>query len=290
METSLTSSGALSREIAMGSGGGDTLLVAADPIRAASGQVTGVLVALDDMTRLRRLEQLRTDFAANVSHELRTPITNIKGYLDTLLEVGYDDPAQVSNFLEIAQRNANRLCTLVEDILLLAFLERPGAERQVSLRELPVADVVNDAVEQLASAAAAKSMPIKVQVDAELRFGVDAALATQAILNLISNAIKYAPASTPITIDAALADGIVRIRVGDEGPGIDPIHIPRLFERFYRVESARSRELGGTGLGLSIVKHIAILHGGGVEVSCPEGGGTLFTVCFPRGSRVANHS
>lgn len=290
LETALGSSGPVSKEITISGGTADSVFAAAEPIRGSHGQLTGILVAIDDMTRLRRLEQLRTDFAANVSHELRTPITNIKGYLDTLVDIGYDDPKQVERFLGIVQRNANRLCTLVEDILLLAFLERPGVERQVSFAQTKVLDIVRDAVEQLEAAAAAKSMPIVVDVSPDLSCAMDSTLATQAILNLVSNAIKYAPADTTISISAELDDRRVRVRVADQGPGIDPIHLPRLFERFYRVESARSRELGGTGLGLAIVKHIAMVHGGKVAVDCPPSGGTLFSIWFSGGSLLPNHS
>lgn len=288
VERAASGDGATTTEIAITGGSVDSLLVAAEPLRGPGGQLSGVFVAFDDMTRVRRLEQLRTDFAANVSHELRTPITNIKGYLETLFEIGYDDPAQVSKFLEIVQRNANRLGALVEDVLLLAFLERPGAERQVSFVRAQVSEVVRDAVSQLEGAAAAKSMALEIEIDPSLTMLVDGALVSQAMLNLISNAIKYAPANTSIRVSAALQDGSISLCVADAGPGIDAMHIPRLFERFYRIESDRSRELGGTGLGLSIVKHIALLHGGRVDVHCPSDGGTVFTLVLPRGSRE-NH-
>ncbi len=285
MERARSARGTMTAEIPLSGGGVERILVAAEPVHAPSGQLTAIFVAFDDMTRVRRLEQLRTDFAANVSHELRTPITNIKGYLETLFQVGFDDPAQSRQFLEIIQRNTNRLCALVEDILLLAFLERPGAERQVAFSRASVRAVVQDALDQLEPAAKAKSMPLQVDVDPSLVVLVDAALVTQAVLNLASNAVKYAPEGTPITVSATLADSTVAITVADKGPGIDPIHVPRLFERFYRIESARSRELGGTGLGLAIVKHIALLHGGAATLECPPGGGARFSLSIPRGSR-----
>lgn len=283
MEKARASTTATTAELPLSGGKTERILVAADPVRTPAGQLVGLFVALDDLTRVRRLEQLRTDFAANVSHELRTPITNIKGYLDALREVGFDDPALATRFIEIIQRNTNRLCALIEDTLLLAFLERPGAERQVAIALVRVEDVVRDALEQASPAAAAKSMRIETSIDTALRVHADQSLLTQALLNLLSNAVKYAPEGTPITVSGNLEGQMLVLTVADRGPGIDAIHIPRLFERFYRVDSARSRDMGGTGLGLSIVKHIARLHGGTASVECPPSGGSRFFLSISSG-------
>lgn len=282
IEGALASGAPVTAEVKVSSGSVESILIAAEPIRSAGGQPDGVLLAIDDLTRIRRLEKLRSDFAANVSHELRTPITNIKGYIETLSEVGFDDPTQARAFLDVIHRNAQRLSTLVEDTLLLAFLEQPASARRIEIVAADLAAVVGDAVEQLEGAARAKSMPIRVAVDAAIRIDCSPTLVSQAVLNLLSNAIKYADQGTPIDITARVSGEALELTVRDRGPGIDPIHLPRLFERFFRIDSARSRDLGGTGLGLAIVKHIMLVHGGGVEAHCPADGGTAFTMRFPR--------
>ncbi|MSR68834.1 MAG: PAS domain-containing protein [Phycisphaerales bacterium] len=276
------------REINLSGTTVELLTAVADPVRRRDGSSDGLLLAFDDISKIRRLENVRIDFAANVSHELRTPITNINGYLETLLEIGTDDPTQVAHFLGVIHRNTNRLSTLVEDILLLAFLDQRRAGSQLEFSQTAVLAVANDAIEQLSGVATAKEMRIDVRIDPALRFCVNASLVSQALLNLVSNALKFAPAKSTVVVTALLAEGQVRLTVADGGPGIDPVHLPRLFERFYRADKARSRELGGTGLGLSIVKHIAMVHGGSVDVECPSQGGTLFTLRIPQGYRMAD--
>ena len=284
-EESLTGSVAATREIKLSGGSVESIFVAADPLKNSSGGNDGLLLALDDVTKIRRLENVRTDFAANVSHELRTPITNIKGYLETLMQVGSEDPVQVAHFLGVMHRNTIRLSTLVEDILLLAFLDQPKAISQLEFVSIDALSVVRDATEQVEIVCAAKQMVIEIKINPDLRFVVNAGMLSQAMLNLVSNALKYSPPKTHVAITGEIDDGHIELRVIDEGPGIDALHLPRLFERFYRVDTARSRELGGTGLGLSIVKHIAMIHGGTVTVNCPNEGGTVFSMRIPQGSQ-----
>ncbi|MSQ90371.1 MAG: hypothetical protein EXS01_03115 [Phycisphaerales bacterium] len=282
-ETSLRAPAPTLREITLSQGAVEALMVAADPLRDGTGTHQGLLLALDDVTKVRRLESIRTDFAANVSHELRTPITNIKGYLETLMEIGSEDPVQTAYFLGVMHRNTARLSTLVEDILLLAFLDQPRAGARLEFAAADLLTVARDAIQQLEGVAKAKEMEVDLRIDGRLKFVGNAGLIAQALVNLISNALKFAPRQSRVVVAALLADGQIEIRVADAGPGIDPIHLPRLFERFYRVDTARSHELGGTGLGLAIVKHIAIIHGGSVAVDCPAEGGTVFTVRLPQG-------
>lgn len=284
-EESLSATTASTREIKLSGGSVESIIVAVDPLKDSSGAPDGVLLALDDVTKIRRLENVRTDFAANVSHELRTPITNIKGYLETLMQVGSEDPVQVAHFLGVMHRNTIRLSTLVEDILLLAFLDQPKAISQLEFVSIDALSVVRDATEQVEIVCAAKQMVLEIKINPNLCFVVNAGLISQALLNLVSNALKYSPPNTRVIISAELDDGHIELRVCDEGPGIEALHLPRLFERFYRVDTARSRELGGTGLGLSIVKHIAMLHGGSVSVNCPKEGGTIFSMRIPQGYR-----
>lgn len=288
VEDALHGENPIVREINLSGAAVELLSAVADPRRNSDGSIDGLLLAFDDITKIRRLENVRVDFAANVSHELRTPITNIKGYLETLIEIGTDDPQQVAHFLAVMQRNTNRLSTLVEDILLLAFLDQPTAGSQLEFAQTDVVAIANDAVEQLAGVATAKEMRIEVRIDRSLRFYVNATLLSQAILNLVSNALKFSPAGSQVSVSGELADGMIHLAVADSGPGIDPVHLARLFERFYRAEKARSRELGGTGLGLSIVKHIAMVHGGSVDVHCPPTGGTVFTLRIPQALRTVD--
>lgn len=290
VESALVSNAPTTAQLTFSGGSVESILVAAETIRGSAGQIDGILLAIDDMTRVRRLENLRTDFAANVSHELRTPITNIKGYVETLLEVGCHDPRQSAAFLSVIHSNAVRLSTLIEDTLALAFLEQPMAGKRFEISRVQVAEVVRDVIDQLKPAAFAKSMDIQVDADESLLVECNSSLAAQALLNLVSNAIRYAPEKTAIQVRAYLSGAALEVSVTDSGPGIDPVHFPRLFERFYRVDAARSRELGGTGLGLAIVKHIMMLHGGSVDVQCPPKCGSVFSLRFPHGSRAARVS
>lgn len=258
---------------------------AASPLRNAEGQPVGLIIVLDDITLLRRLESMRSDFAANVSHELRTPITNIKGYAETLLD-GVDDGDQARGFLKIVAQNANRLGSIVEDMLELTRLERPEFQASLELEPADIRSVFKAVAEQYAFDAGAKTISIRIEVESELRIPMNRPLLEQAIGNLVSNAIKYSPERTTVRLTAAACSMLggkpgLQIDVIDQGPGIDPQGQPRLFERFYRVDKARSRQLGGTGLGLAIVKHIAIVHGGSAQVRSEPGSGSTFSIILP---------
>ncbi|MGP1346792.1 MAG: ATP-binding protein [Phycisphaerales bacterium] len=245
----------------------------------------GTILLLSDITQLRKLESLRSDFAANVSHELRTPITNIKGYVETLLEVGQDNREQTQRFLNVIARNADRLGAIVDDILTLTSLERPDATTTIETTTATVRSIAERVRSNLASDARDKGTSLLVNVDSALKVEANTRLIEQAIGNLVENAIKY---SAPVSVvqiraePATLPSGPgVAIIVEDEGPGIEPEHLPRLFERFYRVDKARSREQGGTGLGLAIAKHIAIVHGGDISAHSEVGVGSEFRLILP---------
>ena len=255
--------------------------VCCEPLHSES-HPSGLVVSLVDVTRMRRLESMRSEFAANVSHELRTPITNIKGYVETLLQVGIDDPERLRKFLEIVHRNTVRLSGIVEDILTLAFLEEPEARH--SLERAPVAaeEVVRQVIEDLESAASAKSIRISTKPAPQLVLLANRSLVEQALANLVSNAIRYGGEGSAVGIELAEEGELIRISVVDTGPGIAAKHLPRIFERFYRVDKARARTQGGTGLGLAIVKHIAVIHGGRVEVTSQLGEGCRFSLLLPR--------
>ncbi len=260
-----------------------TVQVNSETLRDPNGHPKGLLIILNDVTRLRRLEALRSDFAANVSHELRTPITNIKGYVETLLEVGFVDPEQARKFLEIVRKNSNRLASIVEDVLSLTRLEQPQSREQIERVPTRILPVLRAAVGQFEEAAHAKEITVTIESQQELTIAAHPQLLEQAIGNLLSNAINYSPPNTRVQVKARLInDEQVEISVTDQGPGIAREHLPRLFERFYRVDKGRSRELGGTGLGLALVKHIALVHGGSVSVESQLNSGSTFRMTLPR--------
>jgi two-component system phosphate regulon sensor histidine kinase PhoR len=256
----------------------------------AEGRFRGLLLILNDVTQLRRLESLRSDFAANVSHELRTPITNIRGYVETLEEIGFDDKERATRFLSIIRKNSGRLAAIVEDIMALTKLEQRPAGTSLERRVIPLSRVIASAISQFQSAAAAKQIAIAMDIPSEVRAEVHAQLLEQAVANLLANAINYSPSETTVTIGLLKDDSFIRISVRDEGPGIPSEHLPRLFERFYRVDKARSRVLGGTGLGLALTKHIALVHGGRPEVESVVGSGSTFRILLPAGLVASERS
>lgn len=240
----------------------------------------GALAIFHDVTEIERLERVRRDFVANVSHELRTPLTAIRGYAETLLDGAIDDPAHNRNFLEVIRSNAIRLTNIASDLLVLSELEQHRPVQETA-EPVPLQPVIDSAVRTVESAArlrrvALSANPAPFSVLA-LRFRLE-----QALVNLLDNAVKFSPPGSEVRVEsAATAGGMVEIQVIDHGIGIPPEDLPRIFERFYRVDKARSREAGGTGLGLSIVKHIAELFGGAVRVESQPGHGSTFTISFP---------
>ena len=257
------------------------LLVSATGLRDGRGGEVGALLVLQDVTELRRLERVRSDFIANVSHELRTPVTSIKGYAETLLGDARDDPESRERFLEIIARQADRLAALVEDILSLARFERSEAGGGTEIEQVSVAAVLDAALQACVPKARKRRVRVTVACADDLTMDANPALAEQALLNLLDNAVKFSEPGGEVSMEARAAANGISICVADTGPGIAPDHQPRIFERFYRVDRGRSRALGGTGLGLAIVKHIMVLHGGGVELESEPGRGSRFTLWFP---------
>jgi two-component system phosphate regulon sensor histidine kinase PhoR len=246
------------------------------------GSKMGVLVVLHDVTRLRHLEEVRRDFVANVSHELRTPITSIKGFVETLLEGALEDQHNAYRFLQIMSRQVNRLDAIIRDLLVLSRIERGFDEQRIELATESIREVLHAAIEMCEKKASDKGVKIELVCPDDLTGDVNAALLEQAVVNLVDNAIKYSGPDGAIEVSAAAANEEILIRVKDQGCGIEPQHLPRLFERFYRVDRARSREMGGTGLGLAIVRHIALAHRGSVSVESTVGGGSTFELRLPR--------
>lgn len=247
-------------------------------LRDASGQRIGAVIVLHDVTRLRRLERVRQEFVGNVSHEVKTPVAAVKAAVETLLNGDTHDPETTQRFLKMISRQADRLATLVEDLLSLARIEQEAGQIFAELEAGPVRAVLVGALETCQVNADAKQMSLTMRCDPALRARMNAPLLEQAVVNLVDNAVKYSPAGTDVEIVAEAEGDEVVVRVADHGRGIEPEHLPRIFERFYRTDKARSRELGGTGLGLSIVKHVAQAHGGRVSVDSFPGSGSVFRI------------
>lgn len=238
----------------------------------------GVLAVLNDITQTRKLENMRKDFVANVSHELRTPITSIKGFVETLQEGAINDPAKSKEFLAIVARQADRLNAIIEDLLALSKIEQKSEIAAINLESGKICDVLRAAVSNLQTKASEHDVNVEIDCDESIYAQINAPLLEQAVTNLIDNAIKYSHSGSRVKVKSCKDAGEVLISVIDNGVGIESEHIPRLFERFYRVDKARSRKLGGTGLGLAIVKHIVQAHHGSIEVQSLPGEGSTFTI------------
>ena len=237
---------------------------------------------LNDITRLRQLENIRREFVANVSHELKTPITSIKGFVETLLEGGLEDNKNVQKFLEIISKQSELLNAIIDDLLSLSRLEQGAESGEVQLTEENLKHILEAAVGDYRLRARERNIRLIVSCGEEIVVKANSRLLIQAIGNLLDNAIKYSEPKGKVEVGVVIDDDEIAIQVVDQGSGIAPEHLPRLFERFYRVDKGRSRELGGTGLGLAIVKHIAQAHGGRVTVESTLGKGSIFTLHFPK--------
>jgi two-component system phosphate regulon sensor histidine kinase PhoR len=247
-------------------------------LKDPQGKAFGVLIVVHDVTRLRQLENARRDFVANVSHELKTPITSIKGFVETLLEGAMLDPDHAGEFLRIIGRQADRLGAIIEDLLSLSRIEQEAEQGKVHLVGRKIKTILKAAIQACNTRSEGKKIDVSLSCSEDLRARVNGPLLEQALINLIDNAVKYSDPGSLIAVEAGKEDGQVLIKVRDQGVGIPKEHLPRLFERFYRVDPSRSRKVGGTGLGLAIVKHIAQAHGGKVGVESSPGQGSTFTV------------
>jgi len=257
------------------------LNVRSTPLQGAGSETFGSLIVFNDVTQLRRLEDMRRDFVANVSHELKTPLTAIKGFVETLHQ-GQVDPEEARRFLGIIAKHVDRLNVIIQDLLMLSRIEDQAERAEIKRETVRLHDVFANAVQICRPAAEAKRIRIRVTGDETITASVDPVLLEQAVVNLLDNAVKYSDPEREVEISGRAADREIRIRVRDQGVGIERRHLPRLFERFYRVDKARSRAVGGTGLGLAIVKHIAQAHGGHVSVESTVGEGSRFTIHLPR--------
>jgi two-component system phosphate regulon sensor histidine kinase PhoR len=245
-----------------------------------NGEASGVVAVFHDISRLKQADEIRRDFVANVSHELRTPLSIFHGNLETLLEPGDLDEDETRHIYEVMKRHSDRLNLLVNDLLSLARLE--SKEANLQLAEIKLRDFLESVTRDWAKRLAGKNLRLELEVpDNFPTLRVDERRLEEVVHNLLDNAVKYSHQNGRILIQAGAPDQEVVLSVRDEGVGIAANDLPRIFERFYRADRARSRELGGTGLGLSIVKHIAQLHGGRVEAESTLGQGTTIRVMLP---------
>ena len=250
-------------------------------LRDANQARIGCVIALNDVTRLRTLERAQREFVANVSHELKTPLTSIKGYAATLLDDGLDSREEAQRFLGIIVRQADTLNVLIEDLLALSRLEQDSLGKELAKEQFGLHEALTSAIHQYREAGNNKGMRFTVEVIENPRIFGNPVLVERAIGNLIDNAVKYSNEGGEVLLRLTQEEGWGIVTVQDFGTGIERDHLPHLFERFYRVDKARSRKMGGTGLGLSIVRHIMRVHDGNVSVESTPGRGSTFLLRFP---------
>lgn len=257
------------------------VLVNSTVLQGGAGNRQGILVVVSDVTDLRRLESVRRDFVANVSHELKTPITSIKGFMETLRDGAIHNPEEADRFLTIIAKQADRLESIIEDLLSLSRIEQESEAGAMHKERTPLRPVLEGAVSITRMRLEDGEAHIAIDCPPDLTASLNAPLFEQAIINLLDNAVKYGGKAARIDLRVEKTSHQVKVEVSDTGPGIEPEHQPYVFARFYRVDKSRSRNLGGTGLGLSIVKHITHAHGGTVSLSSQPGEGSTFTIVLP---------
>ena len=281
IDNALKSCGALEREIKIENPEEAALQVVISPIHNNKGDCIGVVAVLHDITERRKVERMRKDFVGNVSHELKTPVTSIKGFTETLLDGAIDDTETNREFVEIIDKEADRLKRVIQDLLELSRLE--GKQVKLNFKPEDLSSIIRSTVQNLSGQIKSKNLNVQIELpEKTVIAAVDRDIVEQILVNLVDNAVKYSPAGGVIEIAVEEREKDVVVRVRDTGMGIPPEDIGRVFERFYRVDKTRSRDQGGKGLGLSIVKHLVDIHGGTVGVTSKQGEGSEFFFALPK--------
>jgi two-component system phosphate regulon sensor histidine kinase PhoR len=258
------------------------LNVRSTQLKDSSNHKIGTLIIFNDVTNIRNLENMRSDFAANVSHEIKTPLTAIRGFVETLQHVPKTEHQEIDRFLKIIGRNVKRLNLIIEDLLKLSRIESDTENGKVILEKGSIIQVVNNSVSLCTHQLKEKKIYVDIDVDGDHICLMDSFMLERAFVNIIDNAAKYSDNNSKIEIKSVETENEVHVKITDYGMGIPKENLDRLFERFYRVDKARSRKMGGTGLGLAIVKHIMVAHEGSITVDSTMGKSTTFTMIFPR--------
>ncbi len=273
--------GSTDGETAIHDGEEHQFLARGTPILSDGGKRVATLIVLHEVTRLRQLERVRTDFVANVSHELKTPITTIRGAVETLQDGALEDPDNARGFLDMIGRQSTRLQAIVDDLLNLTRLESIDAAGEARLSSGVPAAIIEGAVDQCQPAAIRRNIELCCDITSRAQAMCNDLLLEQAVVNLIVNAIKYTESGGRVEVKVEERGALLALSVKDNGPGIAARHQDRVFERFYRIDKGRSREAGGTGLGLAIVKHVVQLHRGKIRLISEVGSGSEFIIILP---------
>lgn len=269
------------KELTLGSPESGIFSIHSNPIMAANGEGTnaGGIITIQDITAMKKFDQIRSEFVSNVTHELKTPLTSIRGFVETLRSGAVYDASVAPQFLEIIDIEAERLTMLINDILQLSEIE--NAKSDTNIEEHDLSGIISEVLSILAPEADKKGVTLKFDAAKKIIVKVNRNRIKQLLINLIENAIKYNKENGRVLVKAAKTEGSLAVSVEDTGIGIEEEHLTRIFERFYRVDRGRSRSMGGTGLGLSIVKHIVNLYDGNITVESEPGKGTKFTILLP---------
>lgn len=269
----------VSEELIIKRGGDEIFLLAkAMPVIGQNGEISFLIVLLHDITRIKRLENIRKDFVANVSHELKTPITAIKGYAETLLEGAIDEVENARKFIAIIKNQADRVSSLIDDLLTLSRIE--SGEIKLDRELVSLNDLVNSVFQILNDQARKRGISLEAELQSKISIYADRNKLMQILTNLVDNGIKFTERGSVKIKFNRNSEGFI-LSIVDTGIGIPKEHLPRIGERFYRVDKARSRQLGGTGLGLAIVKHLVIAHGWNLKIESEVGVGTKVNILIP---------
>jgi len=271
----------LSKELNIEGSKENVIQIIQSPLHKSNGEYWGQVMSLNDVTRLRQLESLRRDFAANVSHELRTPITSIQGAVEALLSGAMGEPETADRFLQMLDRQVRRLSGIIEDLLSLSRIENENVISQGFIKHVSIKNLLQKIISDLSYKSEEKDIKFELSCADNLKATVSLVLLERALTNLLDNSINYSDPGKVVLISVFLHESTLSIHVRDQGFGIEEKHLDRIFERFYRADASRSRKLGGTGLGLSIVKHSIIAHGGKVTVESVPGEGSVFSIHIP---------